>query len=181
MQGRTLLLVAALYSSRTTPSVFGLTRTHLFVSGSSASHFVFLALLPAFEAMRQSSRLVLYPVLLLFSWSLSATASTNLSTLAIPSEGTASLTHYDLPPTAIAACGCSNTSSEYPTAALNQAAYGSTISCTPTSEARERTALTSLFDSWTSMRALLQPIHRFGMENYTSFRSARGEPNVHRC
>ncbi|ORY92589.1 RlpA-like double-psi beta-barrel-protein domain-containing protein-containing protein [Leucosporidium creatinivorum] len=81
--------------------------------------------------MRQSRRLVLYPVLLLLSWSLFATAAGNLSTLAIPNEGTASLTHYDLPPTAIAACGCSNTSSEYPTAALNQAAYGSTVSSGP--------------------------------------------------
>jgi hypothetical protein len=80
----------------------------------------------------------LYPVLVLLSRSLFATASGNLSTLAIPNEGTASLTHYDLPPTAIAACGCSSTSSEYPTAALNQAAYGSTISCKLSSAQKAR-------------------------------------------
>jgi len=42
-----------------------------------------------------------------------------------PSEGTATLTHYDLPKDYITSCGCTGKSTHYPTAALNQMAFGS--------------------------------------------------------
>ncbi|KAF9793165.1 RlpA-like double-psi beta-barrel-protein domain-containing protein-containing protein [Thelephora terrestris] len=42
-----------------------------------------------------------------------------------PPDGTATMTHYDLPKDYIAACGCTGKSTHYPTAALNQMAYGS--------------------------------------------------------
>ncbi|KIY49104.1 hypothetical protein FISHEDRAFT_42016 [Fistulina hepatica ATCC 64428] len=42
-----------------------------------------------------------------------------------PADGLATMTHYTLPDDFIAACGCVADSSEYPTAALNQMAYGS--------------------------------------------------------
>jgi len=42
-----------------------------------------------------------------------------------PSDGTATLTHYELPKDYIASCGCTGKSTHYPTAALNQMAFGS--------------------------------------------------------
>lgn len=42
-----------------------------------------------------------------------------------PPSGSATLTHYDLPRDYVAACGCTPTSTHYPTAALSQMAYGS--------------------------------------------------------
>jgi len=42
--------------------------------------------------------------------------------------GFASMTHYDLPPGFVAACGCVGDSTKYPTAALSQFAYGSSES-----------------------------------------------------
>ncbi|GAA5956240.1 hypothetical protein JCM21900_006580 [Sporobolomyces salmonicolor] len=66
---------------------------------------------------------------LLALWSLGATK--NISVLPIPSSGNASLTHYDLSLGAVASCGCSADSSYYPTAALSQAAYGSSLAAGP--------------------------------------------------
>ena len=45
-----------------------------------------------------------------------------------PSSGHATMTHYTLPVGFIAACGCNTNSTYYPTAALNQMAYGSSTS-----------------------------------------------------
>jgi hypothetical protein len=42
-----------------------------------------------------------------------------------PSDGFATMTHYSLPINAVVACGCTPGSTHYPTAALNQMAYGS--------------------------------------------------------
>jgi len=42
-----------------------------------------------------------------------------------PNEGTATLTHYTLPPGYVAACGCAGDVTKYPAAALSQMAYGS--------------------------------------------------------
>jgi hypothetical protein len=41
------------------------------------------------------------------------------------SNGSATLTHYDLPLDYVASCGCTPESTHYPTAALSQMAYGS--------------------------------------------------------
>ncbi|KAK4056926.1 hypothetical protein OIO90_002176 [Microbotryomycetes sp. JL221] len=45
-----------------------------------------------------------------------------------PSQLSASVTRYDLPLNVTVACGCNSTSSLFPVAAINQGAYGSTIS-----------------------------------------------------
>lgn len=42
-----------------------------------------------------------------------------------PDTGTATMTHYTLPSGFVAACGCTPSSTDYPTAALSQMAYGS--------------------------------------------------------
>lgn len=42
-----------------------------------------------------------------------------------PYSGIATLTHYTLPENYIASCGCTAESTHYPTAALNQMAFGS--------------------------------------------------------
>lgn len=42
-----------------------------------------------------------------------------------PPNGLASLTHYDLPRDYVASCGCTPSSTHYPTAALSQMAFGS--------------------------------------------------------
>ena len=42
-----------------------------------------------------------------------------------PDSGHATLTHYTLPSGYIASCGCTGASTDYPTAALSQMAYGS--------------------------------------------------------
>ncbi|BGO99473.1 RlpA-like double-psi beta-barrel-containing protein domain-containing protein [Rhodotorula toruloides] len=55
----------------------------------------------------------------------------NISTLPIPQRGNASLTHYELPLGALASCGCSTGSTYFPTAALSQAAYGSSLASGP--------------------------------------------------
>ncbi|KAG1900762.1 RlpA-like double-psi beta-barrel-protein domain-containing protein-containing protein [Suillus fuscotomentosus] len=47
------------------------------------------------------------------------------------SDGYATMTHYSLPENFIAACGCTSTSTDYPTAAMNQMAYGSSTSYGP--------------------------------------------------
>jgi hypothetical protein len=41
------------------------------------------------------------------------------------------MTHYSLPANFVAACGCTSTSTNYPTAAMNQMAYGSSTSYGP--------------------------------------------------
>ncbi len=43
-------------------------------------------------------------------------------------DGLATLTHYTLPKDYIASCGCTPSSTHYPTAALSQMAYGSSNS-----------------------------------------------------
>ncbi|PPR05820.1 hypothetical protein CVT26_010100 [Gymnopilus dilepis] len=45
-----------------------------------------------------------------------------------PDDGLATLTHYTLPSGYIASCGCTSASTNYPTAALSQMAYGSSTS-----------------------------------------------------
>lgn len=42
-----------------------------------------------------------------------------------PDTGTATMTHYTLPQNYIASCGCTGESTHFPTAALNQMAFGS--------------------------------------------------------
>lgn len=46
-------------------------------------------------------------------------------------DGYATMTHYSLPANFVAACGCTSTSTNYPTAAMNQMAYGSSTSYGP--------------------------------------------------
>lgn len=48
-----------------------------------------------------------------------------------PPDGTATLTHYTLPKDYITSCGCTASSTHYPTAALSQQAYGSNNSYGP--------------------------------------------------
>ncbi|KDR75181.1 hypothetical protein GALMADRAFT_249136 [Galerina marginata CBS 339.88] len=48
-----------------------------------------------------------------------------------PDNGLATMTHYDLPSGYIASCGCTSSSTDYPTAALSQMAYGSSTSYGP--------------------------------------------------
>ncbi|PFH53842.1 hypothetical protein AMATHDRAFT_187285 [Amanita thiersii Skay4041] len=48
-----------------------------------------------------------------------------------PSQGQASLTHYQIPRDYVASCGCAPSSTHYPTAALSQFAYGSNTSYGP--------------------------------------------------
>ncbi|KAH7919735.1 hypothetical protein BV22DRAFT_1022481 [Leucogyrophana mollusca] len=48
-----------------------------------------------------------------------------------PADGFATMTHYELPPNFIAACGCTTSSTNFPTAAMNQMAYGSSASYGP--------------------------------------------------
>ncbi|THH12897.1 hypothetical protein EW146_g7265 [Bondarzewia mesenterica] len=48
-----------------------------------------------------------------------------------PSSGIATMTHYTLPENFIASCGCTAASTHYPTAALNQMAYGSSTAYGP--------------------------------------------------
>lgn len=48
-----------------------------------------------------------------------------------PSSGFATMTHYTLPENFIAACGCTAASTHYPTAALNQMAFGSSTAYGP--------------------------------------------------
>lgn len=48
-----------------------------------------------------------------------------------PDSGTATMTHYTLPKGDIASCGCTGTSTHYPTAALNQMAFGSNTTYGP--------------------------------------------------
>ncbi|GAA5959585.1 hypothetical protein JCM3765_007205 [Sporobolomyces pararoseus] len=55
----------------------------------------------------------------------------NISTISVPSVGSASLTHTILPLDVITSCGCSKGASYYPTAALSQAAYGSSVASGP--------------------------------------------------
>lgn len=45
-----------------------------------------------------------------------------------PDDGLATMTHYTLPSGYVAACGCTPSSTDYPTAALSQMAYGSSKS-----------------------------------------------------
>ncbi|GAA5836193.1 hypothetical protein JCM3766R1_001991 [Sporobolomyces carnicolor] len=55
----------------------------------------------------------------------------NISTIPIPASGSASLTHTILPLDVITSCGCAKAASYYPTAALSQSAYGSSVASGP--------------------------------------------------
>jgi hypothetical protein len=48
-----------------------------------------------------------------------------------PNSGVATMTHYTLPEDYIASCGCTARSTHYPTAALNQMAFGSSTGYGP--------------------------------------------------
>lgn len=48
-----------------------------------------------------------------------------------PDTGTATMTHYSLPQNYITSCGCTGESTHFPTAALNQMAYGSSTAYGP--------------------------------------------------
>jgi len=48
-----------------------------------------------------------------------------------PDNGIATMTHYQLPLDYVAACGCSPNSTQYPTVALSQMAYGSSMAYGP--------------------------------------------------
>ncbi|KAI8993062.1 RlpA-like double-psi beta-barrel-protein domain-containing protein-containing protein [Trametes punicea] len=48
-----------------------------------------------------------------------------------PPSGTATLTHYTLPQGYIASCGCTGASTQYPTAAMSQYAFGSSTAYGP--------------------------------------------------
>jgi hypothetical protein len=48
-----------------------------------------------------------------------------------PNDGIATMTHYSLPVDFITACGCTAQSTHYPTAALNQMAFGSSTAFGP--------------------------------------------------
>ncbi|KAF8482653.1 RlpA-like double-psi beta-barrel-protein domain-containing protein-containing protein [Russula ochroleuca] len=51
--------------------------------------------------------------------------------LQYPASGIATMTHYTLPENDIASCGCTAESTHYPTAALNQMAFGSSTAFGP--------------------------------------------------
>ncbi|EMD37339.1 hypothetical protein CERSUDRAFT_50837, partial [Gelatoporia subvermispora B] len=53
------------------------------------------------------------------------TVSGSTEWIEYPPDGTATITHYTLPQGFIAACGCTADSTNYPTAAMSQYAYGS--------------------------------------------------------
>jgi hypothetical protein len=48
-----------------------------------------------------------------------------------PDAGTATMTHYSLPQNYVASCGCTGESTHFPTAALNQMAFGSSTAYGP--------------------------------------------------
>lgn len=48
-----------------------------------------------------------------------------------PDTGTATMTHYSLPQDYVASCGCTGQSTHFPTAALNQMAFGSSTAYGP--------------------------------------------------
>ncbi|KAF8488413.1 RlpA-like double-psi beta-barrel-protein domain-containing protein-containing protein [Gautieria morchelliformis] len=48
-----------------------------------------------------------------------------------PPSGFATMTHYDLPRDYVASCGCTPASTHYPTAALSQLAFGSSVAYGP--------------------------------------------------
>jgi hypothetical protein len=62
---------------------------------------------------------------------------------ALPSSGWATVTHYDLPALYLASCGCAPHSTDFPTAALSRAAYGSLLSFGPACGACYRLTLLS--------------------------------------
>jgi len=48
-----------------------------------------------------------------------------------PADGTATMTHYTIPQGFVAACGCTGGSTDFPTAAMSQYAYGSSTAYGP--------------------------------------------------
>jgi len=59
---------------------------------------------------------------ILFGWVLAS------EWIEYPPNGYATMTHYTMPQGYIASCGCTGGSTNYPTAALSQMAYGSSVS-----------------------------------------------------
>ncbi|KAJ6499133.1 RlpA-like double-psi beta-barrel-protein domain-containing protein-containing protein [Mycena sanguinolenta] len=57
--------------------------------------------------------------------------ATNGSWIDYPADGTATMTHYTIPDGYIASCGCVGDSTQYPTAAMSQMAYGSSTAYGP--------------------------------------------------
>ncbi|GAA5875574.1 hypothetical protein JCM8547_007585 [Rhodosporidiobolus lusitaniae] len=64
-------------------------------------------------------------------WSTAAVQAKNITTVPIASSGTASLTRYDFPLGSFGACACNTNSTYYPTAALSQSAFGSSVASGP--------------------------------------------------
>ncbi|GBE80668.1 predicted protein [Sparassis crispa] len=60
-----------------------------------------------------------------------AAVATRAQWIDYPADGTATLTTYSLPENYIAACGCTADSTHYPTAAMSQMAYGSSMAYGP--------------------------------------------------
>ncbi|KAK0212821.1 RlpA-like double-psi beta-barrel-protein domain-containing protein-containing protein [Desarmillaria ectypa] len=81
-------------------------------------------------------------VVLLFSILLETAAWINYA-----ADGTATMTHYELPENYVASCGCTPSSTHYPTAALSQMAYGSSTAYGP---GCGKCFNLTLLNSWTS-------------------------------
>lgn len=71
------------------------------------------------------------PVLLSTLLVLLLSPQISLAWIEYASQGIATLTHYSLPLDFIASCGCTPASTHYPTAALSQAAFGSSVAFGP--------------------------------------------------
>lgn len=56
---------------------------------------------------------------------------TNAQWIDYPPTGFATMTHYDLPLDFVASCGCMPNSTEYPTVAMSQMAFGSSTAFGP--------------------------------------------------
>ncbi|KAF8160778.1 RlpA-like double-psi beta-barrel-protein domain-containing protein-containing protein [Crassisporium funariophilum] len=71
------------------------------------------------------------PSLGLYLLLLLVTTITNAQWIDYPGNGLATMTHYGLPSGFVASCGCTGASTNYPTAALSQMAYGSSANYGP--------------------------------------------------
>ncbi|KAI0055173.1 hypothetical protein BV25DRAFT_1922032 [Artomyces pyxidatus] len=69
--------------------------------------------------------------LLVTLWTLAIHTTRATSWIEYPPNGIATMTHYEMPRDFIASCGCTADSTHYPTAALNQMAFGSSTAYGP--------------------------------------------------
>ncbi|KAI0031732.1 RlpA-like double-psi beta-barrel-protein domain-containing protein-containing protein [Vararia minispora EC-137] len=69
--------------------------------------------------------------LIAFTLLCAAAACASSEWIEYPSDGIATMTHYTLPSGYVASCGCTGASTGYPTAALNQMAFGSSTNFGP--------------------------------------------------